>query len=262
MTITGTLALAGRRIVVTRPKEHAAQLAGLLRAEGAEVEVLPTVEIVALPPGAALREWTTGLDDYAFAIFVSRTAVREGLRQAGALLGARPWPPGLQWATVGQGTRRELEARGCRPVLAPEGTADSEALLALPALADVRGRRIALFRGEGGRTLIADTLVARGARLTEIPCYRRALPADPGAFAAAWQAGPVDAVTVSSGEGLANLLALLQQGGLPRDNLPFFLPHARVAAQAREAGVDRIVVAGTSDAQVRDALVAYFTSSR
>ena len=262
MSATGSPPLAGRRIVVTRPEEHASHLAGLLRAEGATVAILPTVDIVALAPGPALREVAATLEDYALAIFVSRTAVREGLGQCEALRAGRAWPSRLRWATVGQGTRRELEARGCVPVIAPEGAADSEALLALPALAEVRGWRIALFRGEGGRTLIADTLAARGALVTQVPCYRRAPPADPEAFAAAWRAGPVDAVTISSGEGLANLLALLDRGALARAGLPFFLPHARVAAQARNAGLEPIVVAGTADAQVRDALVAYFNPSR
>lgn len=262
MSREGASPLAGRRIVVTRPQEHAAHLAGLLRAEGAEVSVLPTVHIAALPPGAAIREVAAALEDYALLLFVSRTAVREGLRHLEELRGGRAWPAGLQWATVGQGTRKELERRGVSPVIAPEGRADSEALLALPELADVRGKRMALFRGEGGRTLLADTLLARGARVEQVPCYRRMPPVDPEGFAAAWRAGPVDAVTISSGEGLANLLALLEGSRLSREGLPFFLPHARVAAQARERGLDRIIVAGTSDADVRDALVAYFSPSR
>lgn len=262
MILAGTLPLAGRRIVVTRPREHAAPLAGLLQAEGAAVVLLPTVDIVPIEPGDAMRGVARDLDSFDLAIFVSRTAVREGLFQLDALRGGRPWPAGLRVATVGQGTRKDLQARGFPSVIAPEGAADSEALLALPELTEVRDKRIALFRGEGGRTLIADTLSARGAQVSEAPCYRRSPPADAQGFLSTWSKGPVDAVTVSSGEGLAHLDELLAAGGVPLAETPLFLPHARVAALARARGLDRTIVAGTSDAQVRDALVAYFSPTR
>ena len=64
------------------------------------------------------------------------------------------------------------------------------------------------------------------------------------------------AVTVSSSEGLKNFVTLV---GAPRlAATPLFVPHARVAARAREHGAREVVVSGPADAAVLERLVAYF----
>src|SRR5262249_5931396 len=162
-------------------------------------------------------------------------------------------------AAVGSGTRRALQALGARRVLAPEDGADSEALLALPELHDVAGKRILIVRGEGGRELLAETLVARGARTEYLECYRRVLPhGDMAPLNAAWDNGEVDAGTVSSSASLDNLITLL---GVPRlAAKPIFVNHARVAERAREAGIPEVIVAGSGDEETVEALVSYFAS--
>jgi MFS superfamily sulfate permease-like transporter len=78
---------------------------------------------------------------------------------------------------------------------------DSEALLALPQLEQVAGKRIAIFRGVGGRTLLADTLRSRGATVDYVECYRRRRPdADAGPLLQRW--ADVSAVTIASAETL------------------------------------------------------------
>jgi len=74
-----------------------------------------------------------------------------------------------------------------------------------------------------------------------------------------WSRGAVHAVTVSSGEGLANFAALLGKAG--RSLLaatPLFVPHARVADAARLLGIGAVQVAGPADEEMLAALVAYF----
>ena len=248
--------LAGRRIVVTRPKGQAETLLGLIRQAGGEPLEIPALEIRDLADLSLFYSVIERLDSFDTAVFVSRNAVRKAF----ALIGARPWPAHLRVATVGKGSREELESHGIAGVIAPGGQADSEALLALPDFAVVAGRRIAIFRGEGGRTLLGDTLTARGALVEQAACYRRASPVQSAALlAAAWERGKVDAITVSSGDGLANLLEMLGGDGPRRlGETTLFVPHPRVAVEAVRKGLKRPVVAGPGDAEMAAALVAYF----
>jgi len=107
-------------------------------------------------------------------------------------MGGKPWPPGLKVATVGQGSREELMQRGFAQVISPAAQSDSEALLDLPELAKVRGRRIVIFRGDGGRQLLGETLAQRGASVEYAACYRRVLPAVSDALRAAWEGAQKD----------------------------------------------------------------------
>ena len=236
--------LQDRGIVVTRPRELAAALATLISEAGGRPLLFPAIEIAELPGWAAPR-----LHGGDLAVFVSPTAVHKALPRLGGL------PAGVRAAAVGAGTRRELERHGVRGVLAPSGAADSEALLALPELGDMAGRRVVIFRGEDGRALLGDALESRGALVEHVACYRRLRPqGDAGPLVADWPR--VHAVTVSSGEGLDNLTGML---GLPLlGTRPLFVPHARIARQARDLGLAEVVVAGAGDAEMLERLVAYF----
>lgn len=257
--MSAALPLAGRRIVVTRPAAQADGLLSQIRAAGGDALACPTLEIVDLADTAPFFAVADRLGQCDLAIFVSRNAVRKVL----ALLEDRGLPPRLALATVGTGSREELEAAGYRGVLAPAGTPDSEALLALAPLRSVAGKRIVIFRGDGGRALLGDELARRGALVQYAACYRRALPAAGAApLLAAWVQGPVHAIAISSGEGLANLVQLLGAGGTERlSDTPLFVPHARIAEQAARLGARRVRVAGPGDAEMTAALVAYFAGA-
>ena len=237
--------LQGRAILVTRPRSQAQRLARLIEAAGGRAELFAAIEIADVPPPAALAR----LHEFDLAIFVSPTAVAKAMPQV------RAWPPALRVAAVGSGTRRELEKHGIADVIAPASGADSEALLATPALGDVAGKRIAILRGDGGRALLADTFAERGAQVEYITCYRRLAPRPP---AHGWKPGELAAVTVSSSQGLDNLFEVLDRELLR--STPMFVPHARIAERARALAVREVVLAGHSDEQMLDRLVAYFRS--
>jgi uroporphyrinogen-III synthase len=252
--------LAGKRVLITRPREQAPALERLVRDAGGEPVCVPAIEILPLADPAPFHMLAARLAEFDLAIFISRNAVRRALD----LMAGKPWPPGLKVATVGQGSRAELEQRGFAQVIAPAGASarsDSEALLALPELSAVRGRRIVIFRGEGGRELLGQALAARGASVEQAACYRRVAP-DGARMRSAW-AGGMDAVTVSSAEGLANLLAMLGEGATRQlSGIPLFVPHPRVAGEAQRRGLDRVIVAGPGDAEMVAALVAHFGVAR
>ena len=235
--------LRDRGILVTRPARQAQRLAALVEAGGGRAILFPAIEIEPLegplPP----------LEEFDLVAFVSPTAVQ--------CAGARLKGSSVRVAAVGSGTRRELEAQGFTDVVAPRDGSDSEALLALPELQDVAGKRILIVRGEGGRELLAESLTARGGEVEYLECYRRVVPrADPAPLLAKWD--EVDAVTVSSSEAVDNLVGLLGAGRLA--GKPLFANHPRVAERAREAGIAEVIVAGPGDEETGEALVAYFGS--
>ncbi|HXE36834.1 MAG TPA: uroporphyrinogen-III synthase [Azonexus sp.] len=256
MSQTGPL--AGRTIVVTRPLAQAGPLAQAIEAAGGKPLIFPLLEIFPAPDPQSLATAVDRLGDYALAVFISPNAVDHALP---AILARGPWPDGLRPAAVGQGTVKALLAHGVAGCIAPTERFDSETLLALPALAKeaVAGQRVAIFRGDGGRELLADTLRQRGATVDCVTCYRRSGPSDGVApLLRAWRAGQLDALTVSSSEGLRHLVDLLDGEG--RDFLhktPLFVPHARIADSAAALGLSNIILSGAADAGIMAALLAY-----
>ena len=248
--------LAGRRIVVTRPAGQNEGLAELIRAEGGEPIVFPVLEILDLDDTRALVAAADRLHEYDLAVFISPNAVDKALNVIGA---RRAWPPGLRAATIGRASERALARYGVADVIAPSGRFDSEALLALPQLADVQGWRVVVFRGDGGRELLGDTLRERGATVDYIECYRRVRPnADVEPLLKRWGRGEIDAVTVSSSEGLRNLydmLGKLGQAWLKRT--PLLAPHARIVENARALGCEWVIETGPADEGLCEGLVAF-----
>ena len=244
------MSLAKRGIVVTRPRELAYGLADALARRGARPMVFPTIEIEPLPPPPPLLR----LAQYDIVVFVSPSAVRISFRSV------PEWPRGVAAAAIGSGTRRELDGAGVAPVIAPAAGADSEALLAASQMQDVRGKRVLIVRGENGRPALGDALAARGALVEYADCYRRLRPAaNAASLLKSWQDGEIDAVTVSSSEGLDNLLAMTgAEGRTLLAKTPLFVPHPRIASHATFRLKSEVVVAGPGDDELIERLVAYF----
>jgi uroporphyrinogen-III synthase len=199
------------------------------------------------------------LGEAAWAVFVSVNAVAHGLvavRRRGA------WPAGIRTAAVGNATARALEEAGLGPVLRPTGTEDSEGLLAASGWGDLTGRRVVIFRGQGGRETLATGLRSAGALVSYAEVYRRAAPAaDPAPLRLALSAGEISAICAMSGETVHNLFELCgPDSRLALCATPWLVPHARVAETARSLGVLCILEsAGSSDDAILSTLSRYFS---
>lgn len=251
------LPLQGKTIAVTRPLAQAAKLAGLIVAQGGVPVVFPLLEIGPAddpePLGAAINT----LEQYALAVFISPNAVDFSVP---AILSCRVWPPGLQAAAVGQSSVVCLANYGIEHAIAPRERFDSEALLELPELQPERvgGRRVVIFRGNGGREFLADTLRERGAQVDCVTCYHRSAPADAAALEALWGSNQLDALTISSSEALRNLFDLLNAAGRERlRTTPVFVPHQRIAEVAEAFGLRRVILTGPADGGIITGLCAY-----
>lgn len=233
--------LRGLGILVTRPARQAGGFAEKIAALGGEPIIFPA--IVILPPSdpARVARAHSSLADYDYAIFVSANAVEYGAPDR------RSWPAKLVAFAPGPGTADALASVGITAARIPTTTFDSEGLLALPELAAPGGKRIVIFRGEGGREHLGDALTALGARVDPVTCYRRAKP-ESGATGLneTFRDGRVDAVTITSSEGLDNLWALSDAAMRAAwRRCPTFVPHPRIAAHARELGLDVVETAGS-----------------
>ena len=245
--------LAGVGVIVTRPARQSAGLSRQLAALGATPIVIPA--IVILPPAdrALLDAVHAALDQYDIEIFVSANAVEYGVPAP------ETWPAKLLALAPGPGTAAALAATGIADARIPATTFDSAGLLALPELREVAARRVVIFRGEGGRADLGDTLRERGASVTYVECYRRAAPATGAAgLREVLHEGRADALTLTSSEGLDNLCALLAAPDLERlRRVPAFVPHPRIAEHARVLGFVPVETGG-ADAGLIAGLLEWF----
>lgn len=255
--MTAASPLAGRNIVITRPAGQAAHLAEELARLGAKPVLFPVLAIFDVDDPQPLQEAAIHLDDYDWACFVSPNAVEKALA---AILSSRHWPAGLRVATVGRSSELALEKFGIQDVVAPRERFDSEALLDLPELRDVAGKRVVIFRGDGGRELLGDTLKQRGATVEYVACYRRDKPQlDPAPLLRLWTEGRLDAVTVTSSEGLRNLIDMVGKLGQTwLKKTPLFVPHERIATLARAIGCHEVILTGPGDDGLVAGLLEYY----
>lgn len=253
--------LAGKGIVVTRPAHQAHELARLIKTAGGRPIVFPVIEIRDVEDLGPFMRLVDRLDEFDLAVFISPNSAERAMKLIGA---RRRFPHRLQVAAVGGGSLRELERHGVTGVVAPEGRYDSEALLELPALASVDGKRVVIFRGAGGRELLGEALRARGATVEYGECYRRVRPdLDVEPLLRAWADDKIDAIAVTSSEGLHNLFEILGAPG--REFLlrtPFFVSHPRIAEAARGLQVRKVIVTGPGDQGILTGLEAYFSAPR
>lgn len=233
-------ALDGRTVVITRPAGTGSPLARRVRRMGGVPLLLPGLSLRAAEQTNDVADALRAALDDELLIYTSPAAVRF----AAHLVPLRTRATVL---AVGQGTARALARHGI-DASAPTTRQDSDGLLELAELSDVRERRVALIGAPGGRGVLRGELAARGAQLREVHVYRRGTPR--------WQRRQLDAVRqlpndarvlLSSAEALENL-----QQGLPAEvfarlcQAVAVASSERIAEAARAVGFRRVVVAASA----------------
>jgi uroporphyrinogen-III synthase len=253
--------LTGRHIVITRPLAQAVNLAERLTGLGAIPVRFPVLAIYDVEDKRPLLDAAIRLESYDLVVFVSPNAVAKALD---VMLEHRSWPASVTAATLGRSSEAELVRRGVKTIVSPPLRFDSEALLECAELQQMAGKRVLICRGDSGRELLGETLVARGAAVDYLMVYRRGMPQlDPAPLHKLWEAGQLDAVTLTSSEGLRNMVAMIGHiGHAWLKNTPTFVPHARIAEQATQFGLRRIISTGPADDGLIVGLLAYFDEHR
>ena len=254
--------LVGRRIVVTRPEDQAAGLCEGIVRQGGEAVRFPVIGIAPVTDTSEMQALCDRLDRFDLAFFVSSNAVRHALS---FVLARRAWPSSLRVATVGAASARALRENGFENVIAPETGFDSESVIALPEFRAeaLRGKRLVIFRGDGGRDMLRDHARRHAAEVATVAAYRRYRPeADTAALECEARSGRLDALVFTSSEGVGNFCDLFKDMSSfdCMRALPVFAPHRRIASAARDRGFSKVVECAPGDDAILAALVRNFSS--
>jgi len=257
-----SLDLQGLRVLVTRPAAQAASLMATLQQAGARPHLFPLLEIdaVSSPP---LQQQLKRLAQFDIALFISPNAVNYALD---ALGGQAALPADLQLATVGKGSARALRERTGRDAdICPDAGFDSEALLAHPALQQLSGKQVLIFRGQGGRETLAEGLRQRGAEVSYAEVYRRRCPQHGGtSLNAAIAGGELDLLLITSNQALACLIKLVNPAYQAQlRQLAVLVVHPCQATRVAEYQFSQapLLAASAGDADIVSALQAAYGTS-
>ena len=250
-----TTPLTDKTILITRPSGREHHLRELIERSGGSVIHYPA--LIIQPPADLEIEHLVNIRDqlhsFTMAIFISQTAVEQSQIYFPVL------PEHLTIISIGSKTSEALEQRGISVDIEAENH-DTESLLQMKAfqMPQLQGQRILIFRGIGGRALLGDTLINRGAQVRYVEIYRREIPHHPPLTKD--QIASLDALTISSNEGLDNLITLMEDPSLLID-IPLVLPSLRAAKLARQHGFKIIISAeNATDEAMLAALESYFAS--
>ncbi|HOS43886.1 MAG TPA: uroporphyrinogen-III C-methyltransferase [Armatimonadota bacterium] len=239
-----TRPLFGRRILVTRAREQASELARRLTALGAQAVECPVIRVEPLPPAGDLAARLAQADWLVFTSANGLPGVLHGLAMLGRdirALGA------AKIAAIGTATAEALRAHGLTVDFVPSRFVAETLAAEFP---DPDGRRVAVVGAAEARDVLADALTARGAAVDVIPVYRT-VPEE----GAPLDLAQLDAVTFTSSSTVRNFRARF-----PGEITPLVASIGPITSQtARALGlrVDLEAKACTIPALV-EALVAHF----
>jgi len=194
--------LFGRRVLVTRPREQAAELVDQLTALGADAIEAPLIRIAPVDDFGPLRDAAATPDAFDWIVFTSVNAVDafmkallEGDRDVRMLKGPR-------LCAVGAGTAEKLAQYAIKVDLVPGEFRAEAVVAALMAAGPVDGVRVLLPRADIGREVVADQLRQAGAVVTDVVAYRTILDdtpreGDPDVYGLLLE-GRIDVVTFAS----------------------------------------------------------------
>jgi uroporphyrinogen-III synthase len=204
--------LTGKRVVVTRAEHQAADLARALAGYGATPLLYPCLAILPpedlVPLDDALRQ----LASFDWLLLTSANAVAMVARRLAAL--GLTLPGSVRLGAIGAATARLAhDALGCAAAALPDQYHAAALAAALP---DIAGARVLLPLSALADDSLGRALAARGAAVSEVVAYRVGPGTGGVDLPLLLATRQVDAVTLTSGSAVTNVLArLAAEGGEP-----------------------------------------------
>lgn len=204
--------LFGKRVLVTRAKEQAGSLSGLLRNAGAVPVEAATIRIVPPADVTPLHDAARRLGDYDFVVLTSQNAVHHLFAAIDAVgLDARAFG-NTTICALGPKTAEALADHGVKADLTPEVfRGEGVATTLLDAMDDPGNTRVLIPRARIARDVIPDALTAAGARVDIVVAYDTVGPdaSEAARIRSLIRDGDIDAVAFTSSSTVENLVEIL-----------------------------------------------------
>jgi uroporphyrinogen III methyltransferase/synthase len=208
--------LSGKRIVVTRARSQASELARRLSEFGVEVVEFPTIAIEPPRQYASMDRSVERLQAYDWLFFTSVHGVESffnRLRQLGKNSQALEH---LRVVAIGPETAGRLEDEGVHAHLVP-AKYQAEGIIEGLHPADIRGRRILIPRAAKARELLPETLRQWGASVDVVEAYQTVLPQNhKESLNELLQQNQIDVITFTSSSTVVNFIRLFEGADLLR----------------------------------------------
>jgi uroporphyrinogen III methyltransferase/synthase len=200
--------LSGKRIVITRARAQAENLARHIEELGGEVIEFPTIEICPPESFAAFDNAVARIEEYDWLIFTSVNSIEpflSRLQKKGKSLAALAR---VKVGAIGPETAKRLEDFGIHAGLVPERY-QAEGILDAVKPEDIRGKRVLIPRAAEAREILPSTLREWGAQVDVVIAYRTVLPAvDPAPLGKRLRERGVDVITFTSSSTVKNFTRL------------------------------------------------------
>ncbi|MBN1654434.1 MAG: uroporphyrinogen-III synthase [Deltaproteobacteria bacterium] len=234
------MSLAGKRVLVTRAREQASVLARRLRDLGAVAVEVPVIRIVPSEDLSSLFAALVKEKRYDWVVFTSVNGVRFFFQEAASQHYDMRRLEQAKLAAIGPATATALSSRGVVAETIPSeyrGEAVAEAIIER-SHGDLKGVSVLLFRAQGARPALPETLRRAGARVQIIEAYRAERPERDEAvrLRAMLEKRELDVVTFTSSSTVNNLIKILGDGAV---GLLFGLTIASIGPITSETALKR-----------------------
>lgn len=196
--------LHGLCVLNTRPEHQAAQLTQAIQEAGGRVIACPTLKII-----KTSTNWISSLpnlNQIQQALFISANAVHYCFTEL--LQHQIDWPPHIRVIAIGKASAQALTDYKIQVHEKPEFP-DSEHVLNLKCLQQIKDQNVLLFKGLGGRPLIEQELTQRRAHVISVSVYQRTMPkVDSKVLQSIRHQDLVDIILITSEQSLHNLFKM------------------------------------------------------